>query len=69
MPLMRCYCLFCKIIKTVNLMINSGVQDERHSNLCYVTFMARMFRKQTRTSQIVIISALMCIASVTKDKK
>lgn len=50
-------------------MINSGVQDERHSNLCYVTFMARMFRKQTRTSQIVIISALMCIASVTKDKK
>lgn len=61
--------MFCKIMKTANLMINSGVQNERHSNLYYITFRVRMFRKQTCISEVMIISALMCIASVTKDKK
>lgn len=49
-------------------MINSGVQNERHSNISYITFIVRMCRKQTCISEVMIISALMCIASVTKDK-
>jgi len=68
-PLVSCYCLFCKIIKSVNLMINSGVQNEHLSNLYYITFIVRMFRKQTCISEVMIISALMYIASVTKGKK
>lgn len=50
-------------------MIDSGVQNERQSNLYYITFTVRMLRKQTCISEVLIISALMCITSDTKAKK
>lgn len=50
-------------------MINSEVPNEYHSNLYYFTFIVRMFRKQTCIYEVMTISALTSIASVTEDKK